>query len=69
MRVDSQPARPLEVDLALRGVVVPAGRHRVDWSYRPVWLSAAYASTVLAIALLLAMALLLRPHPDDAHSR
>jgi hypothetical protein len=69
VRVDSQPVRPLEVDLALRGVVVPEGRHRVDWSYRPAWLSAAYASTALAIALLLAMTLLLRPHPDDAQPR
>ena len=31
--VDGRPAGPLVVDTAIRGVVVPRGRHRVVWTY------------------------------------
>jgi uncharacterized membrane protein YfhO len=33
--VDGKPARIYEVYSALRGVVVDAGRHRVEMRYRP----------------------------------
>ncbi len=42
VRVDDREARPLRVDLALRGVVVPPGVHRVEWRYRPTWIGAGY---------------------------
>jgi uncharacterized membrane protein YfhO len=32
--VDGRPARALQADMVLRGVVVPAGTHEVVWSYR-----------------------------------
>jgi hypothetical protein len=34
VEVDGRPARPLQVDVMLRGVVVPAGRHEIVWRYR-----------------------------------
>jgi hypothetical protein len=34
VEVDGRPARPLQVDVALRGVVVPAGTHEIAWRYR-----------------------------------
>jgi len=33
--VDGRPARIYEANSALRGVVVDAGRHRVEMRYRP----------------------------------
>lgn len=35
VEVDGRPERGFAVDLFLRGVVVPAGFHRVRWVYRP----------------------------------
>lgn len=55
VRVDDREARPLRVDLALRGVVVPPGVHRVEWRYRPPWIGAATAATLLAGITALAM--------------
>ncbi|MEE3329196.1 MAG: hypothetical protein VX252_17815 [Myxococcota bacterium] len=49
VRVDGQPAQAIEVQGALRGVALPAGQHRVDWTYRPPWLPWAAAGTVLAL--------------------
>jgi Bacterial membrane protein YfhO len=34
-KVDGKPAQVYEVDLALRGVIVPAGTHRISFVYRP----------------------------------
>jgi hypothetical protein len=53
--VDGRDARPLRVDLALRGVVVPSGVHRVEWRYRPTWLAGAVAATALAALVALAV--------------
>jgi hypothetical protein len=33
VRVDGRPRRALRADVVLRGVAVPAGRHRIVWSY------------------------------------
>lgn len=38
VRIDGVDAPSLRVDHALRGVVVPGGRRRVTWSFRPVGL-------------------------------
>jgi uncharacterized membrane protein YfhO len=41
------------VDLALMGVVVPAGDHEIDFEYRPTWFrTGALVSLVAALALL-----------------
>jgi len=55
VEVDGRRAEPLEVNLALRGVMLPPGKHRVEWTYRPTWLPAAWAGLALStfVALLL----------------
>ncbi len=58
VRIDGQPAQALRVNGAIRGVIVPAGRHTVEWRYRPVhlplWLAIMGASFAISVALLLA---------------
>lgn len=60
--VDGRPARALRTDVVLRGVVVPAGSHRVVWRYRVPGLraGAAMSATGVLIALVWAGVLLLR---------
>jgi uncharacterized membrane protein YfhO len=60
--VDGRPARALRTDVVLRGVVVPAGSHRVVWRYRVPGLRAGAAMSVtgVLIALVWAGVLLLR---------
>jgi len=41
VRVDGREAELLEANVAFRGVVVPAGRHEVEFSYEPDWLAPA----------------------------
>lgn len=53
--VDGQPCPLIQANLALRGVVVPPGTHRVEWVYHPAWLPAALACTAVAAFLLLAL--------------
>ena len=60
VRVDGEPAEALELNLALRGVLLPPGEHRVAWEYRPSWLPAAFGATAFALLLALAMGLGLR---------
>jgi hypothetical protein len=43
--VDGAEARPVEVDGALRGVPIAAGRHAVLWRYEPGWLGAAWLAS------------------------
>jgi hypothetical protein len=50
--VDGRPERARRINLAFRGVVVPAGRHDVEWSYRPR--SVMVGLTLSALALILA---------------
>lgn len=54
VRVDGRAATPLRVDAVLRGVVVPAGRHEIVWSYALPGLRAGLALSVFALVLLLA---------------
>lgn len=37
-RLDEQPAMIYPADLALRSVYIPAGNHRLEFLYKPVWL-------------------------------
>lgn len=63
VRVDGRPAAPLHVDGVLRGVVVPAGRHTVEWRYAVPGLRLGLlvsALTLAALAALLVGALALR---------
>jgi hypothetical protein len=59
-RIDGDPAPVLELNLALRGVLLPPGSHRVDWIYRPTWLPAAWAASALAAIVALGLGLGLR---------
>jgi hypothetical protein len=43
--VDGEEATPIEIDGALRSVVLSAGAHRVEWRYRPPWLGSACLAT------------------------
>lgn len=55
VRVDGREAEPVRVNEVLRGVVVDAGEHEIEWSYRVPGLRAGVASsTVAALALLVA---------------
>lgn len=49
--VDGRPAQALQADMVLRGVVVPAGRHEVVWSYRVPGLRAGAALSVLGLLI------------------
>lgn len=50
--VDGKPAQAVRANLALRGVVVPPGRHRVEWTYLPTWLPKARVCLLLGLLLL-----------------
>jgi len=49
--VDGRPARALQSDMVLRAVVVPAGTHRVVWSYRVPGLRAGAALSALGVLI------------------
>jgi uncharacterized membrane protein YfhO len=52
--IDEQPTQIHSVDIALRGVVVPAGAHRLRMEFRPVILPVSLGIS-LATAILLAI--------------
>ena len=52
--VDGRPATIERVDYLLRGVVVPPGRHRVEFRYEPTSWRAGWLVSALAILVLLA---------------
>jgi hypothetical protein len=56
-RVDGRPAEVLQVDLALRGVPVPGGRHRVELEFRDP--NVAYGAWASAVGLVLLAGLLI----------
>jgi membrane protein YfhO len=72
--VDGEPAPVLEVDHALRGVAVPSGQHRVEFTYRPSTLVAGAAvsgTTVLGLIVASLAGLRRRrraPHPRHNES-
>ncbi len=53
--VDGREVPILRVDVALRGVVVPAGQHEVEFRYRPVaqWLGLALSAVTLGVLAML----------------
>lgn len=57
-RIGGSPAEVFPVDVALRGVVVPPGRHEVRLSYFPVGMGWALALSAAGLACALALALL-----------
>jgi len=68
--VDGRPAEIHRVDLAFRGVAVPAGAHRVRMEFRPVILWVGLGVTVAAAALLAALAISgLRRRGEEARLR
>ena len=66
--LDQKPARIWKIDTAFRGVVVPAGRHRVVMNYRPASVYAGLAcwSAGLIFAAFLVRRKLVRPEEDEA---
>jgi hypothetical protein len=59
VRVDDRPARSLYVNGVMRGVIVPAGRHEIVWSYAVPGLRLGVLLSVATFALLVAAAVLL----------
>jgi Bacterial membrane protein YfhO len=55
--LDGEPARIERVDYLLRGVLVPAGRHRVEFSYEPASFRIGWIVSSVALTLLLAVTL------------
>ncbi len=51
--IDDEPAGVLPANLAVRGVVVPAGRSTVEFRYRPAWLVPGMMLSLLAAACLI----------------
>jgi hypothetical protein len=53
VEVDGRPARALQANMVLRGVVVPAGAHEIVWRYRVpgLRLGAALSALGLLVAL------------------
>jgi uncharacterized membrane protein YfhO len=47
--VDGRPARELQADVVMRGVVVPAGEHEIVWSYRVPGLRAGLLLSALGL--------------------
>ena len=64
--VDGRPATIERVDYLLRGVVVPPGRHRVEFRYQPASWRAGWIISLLAILILVATTVVAwrrRPRP------
>ena len=49
VEVDGKPAKIYEVNLAMRGVFVPQGRHEVEYRYRPASVYAGAAMTLASV--------------------
>ena len=53
---DGKPAEILRADGFFRGVALPAGEHRVVFTYRPIAFYAGAALSILAVGVLFALA-------------
>lgn len=56
-RIDGRAGEILQVDGALRGVPIPAGRHTVEFYYRPTSVISGVALTLIGIVLVFLLAL------------
>jgi hypothetical protein len=65
--IDGRPAQALRVDVAIRGAIVPAGRHVVEWVYRPVHLAACLA--LMGASFVVAALLFMAPWLSSAWDR
>jgi hypothetical protein len=67
--VDSQPAVPLTAYTAVRAVCVPAGAHRVEWTFVPQMftLGAAVTLPTLAVTLVAGWKVIGRPRRAQTH--
>jgi len=59
VEVDGRPARALQANVVLRGVVVPAGTHRIAWRYRVPGLREGAALSGLGLLIVLGWAIVL----------
>ncbi|HEU4701728.1 MAG TPA: YfhO family protein [Conexibacter sp.] len=59
VEVDGRPARPLQANVVLRGVAVPAGTHRIAWRYRVPGLRAGAALSAVGLLVVLGWAVAL----------
>ncbi|MGH7739945.1 MAG: hypothetical protein ACREL1_07340, partial [bacterium] len=50
-RLDGVPAKILTADHALRAIFIPAGSHRVDFTYQPWWMPWIFAPWVFTLAV------------------
>jgi len=66
--VDGAPVEVLRADFALRGVVVPAGAHRVALAYRPRWLRASVGLSLLGLLGLAGLSLRGSPRAPEVSS-
>jgi hypothetical protein len=57
VEVDGQPAPPLQANVVLRGVAVPAGTHKITWRYRVPGLREGAALSALGLVAALAWAI------------
>ena len=55
--VDGEPREILATNHLFRGVAVPAGAHRIVFSYRPWWLSAGFAAALVGLLALVGLAM------------
>jgi uncharacterized membrane protein YfhO len=55
--VDGEPVDVERVDFLLRGVVVPEGRHTVEFRYRPASFTVGWVVSLLALVAIAAIAL------------
>jgi hypothetical protein len=53
VRVDGQPREAIPVNVNQLGVVVPAGKHVIDYDYAPEWVSPSLTLSILAALVLL----------------
>jgi uncharacterized membrane protein YfhO len=54
-RIDGQPTRIYRADVILRGLIVPAGKHRVEMVFDPDTFRVGLWVTVVVTAVLLAL--------------
>jgi hypothetical protein len=63
VRIDGQPADPIDYEQMFRAVDVPPGTHTVVWSYEPASVYCGIAISLVALSLLAALAHLRYWHP------